>query len=558
MDFRNIYKNVLVLLAASVILCSCEDYLTHDHPTEVTDEDFWTTANECQSALDQCYDWPSGCLTWTAPNLSWTIVECASDNGYWYREFHTDVNHLGSGSLTAAETFTLGSTDTMWGAYYNRIRRINRLIDHIGTAYFTEESDRTRMIADARAWRAWYHMQLLMFYGPHDGVPIVDKVMEGAEISEGHPRNTVEEVLTFCNNEFDELLAIDDDNVMPFLWDKQRRTRMCKAYILTLKMDMNLYFHNYDIAKEAAQEIIDSGVFSLYYTTSTDDDPGKNYRDLFRYVGEDNNERIMYRENGLNEIWARTAPTALNGEGTSCILKSLVDEYELADGRTLSELSEEERTKVEHEPLSVDRDPRLYATVVVPLDSTSVEGFVYDPFCQLDPASATDFSKQGNSKTGYWLKKFNAPEDRNHPWSGTLDFPLYRYAEVLLDYVECCVETGDWQNPKVEEYINMIRNRAGMPDMDKTKYNTQEKVRELYRRERRVELAYEGKRYFDIRRWGIGPETMTGPAEGAWNPNANQYVVVEQRNCTFPKFDSWPIPQTEEIVNESIDQPTGW
>ena len=59
-------------------------------------------------------------------------------------------------------------------------------------------------------------------------------------------------------------------------------------------------------------------------------------------------------------------------------------------------------------------------------------------------------------------------------------FMLYRYAEVLLTYVECLVESGDWQNPDVEKYINMIRNRAGMPNMDKTVYNSQEKVRELY------------------------------------------------------------------------------
>ena len=88
------------------------------------------------------------------------------------------------------------------------------------------------------------------------------------------------------------------------------------------------------------------------------------------------------------------------------------------------------------------------------------------------------------------LKKFIDENDRSTGY-GSLDFPLYRYAEVLLDYVECLVETGDWQNPDVETYINMIRHRAGLPAMDKSVYNTQEKVRELYRRERRVELCFE-------------------------------------------------------------------
>lgn len=110
----------------------------------------------------------------------------------------------------------------------------------------------------------------------------------------------------------------------------------------------------------------------------------------------------------------------------------------------------------------------------------------------------------------YMLKKWLSEQDRASG-RGSLDYVLYRYAEVLLDYVECLVELGDWKNPDVEKYLNMIRNRAGMPNMDKSVYNTQEKVRELYRRERRVELAFEGKRYHDIRRWGIGQETMNGP-----------------------------------------------
>ena len=94
--------------------------------------------------------------------------------------------------------------------------------------------------------------------------------------------------------------------------------------------------------------------------------------------------------------------------------------------------------------------------------------------------------------------------------------------------------------------------------MDKTVYNSQEKVRELYRRERRVEFGFEGKRYDDIRRWNIGAQTMSGSIQGAWNPNTNSFVIIEERNCTFPKNDSWPLPQDEVTANSNISQPTGW
>ena len=270
--------------------------------------------------------------------------------------------------------------------------------------------------------------------------------------------------------------------------------------------------------------------------------------------GQDNKERIMYIGSGCSEAWFRNAPQSLSGQGAASVLRSLVDEYETADGVALKNLPAAEREKLEKNPLEVARDPRLYATVVMPGDNTSFLNYVYEPF---KDGGADQVGKVGASRTGYWAKKFLDEQDRASG-SGSLYFPLYRYAEVLLSYVECLVETGDWQNPDVEKYINMIRNRAGMPNMNKAVYNTQEKVRELYRRERRVELAFEGKRYFDIRRWGIGNETMNGAALGAWNPTTNTYVQVENRACTFPKYNAWPIPQAEETANPNIDQPTGW
>lgn len=554
MELKNIFsKKVLTLLSASILFCGCEDFLTRDHPTAVTDDDFWGTINECNSALGACKYWPQGTHHYSAPYLSYVHLEGTTDNMYWSGNFKGEIANLGNGSAT---TTTGGYMGDIWSEYYMRIRRCNRFLDHVGGAYFVEEYERERMIAEARTWRAWYHMQLLLFYGMHDGIPIQDRVLNGDEIYKA--RNTVQECLDFINTEFDAVIAITDNRIYPFLWEKDRRDRMCKAYALTLKMDLNLQFKQYDIAKAAAKAIIDQGVFELYYNkdaAATDTDPGKHYRDMFRYVGQDNMERIMYRASGCSEVWFRNAPQSLSGQGAASVLRSFVDEFETAEGVALNDLPADERTKFQHDPLYKARDPRLYTTVVMPGDDTSFSNYVYEPFKE---GSADLVGKVGASRTGYWLKKFLDEQDRPNGSGGSLYFPLYRYAEVLLDYVECLVETGDWQNPDVEKYINMIRNRAGMPNMNKAVYNSQEKVRQLYRRERRVELSFEGKRLWDIRRWGIGNEVMNGLAEGAWNPTTNSFVTVENRNCSFPKYDSWPIPQTEETANPNIEQPTGW
>lgn len=245
---------------------------------------------------------------------------------------------------------------------------------------------------------------------------------------------------------------------------------------------------------------------------------------------------------------------SLSGQGCAAPLKTLIDTYETIDGKTIQSLPADERQKFEKDPLYKERDPRLKATIILPGDNSSISNYQYSPF---DPNTGDFIGQVGASPSGYMMKKYIDENDRSTGY-GSLDFVIYRYAEVLLDYVECLVETGDWQNPDVEKYINMIRHRAGLPNMDKSVYNSQEKVRELYRRERRVEFCFEGKRYDDIRRWEIGPQTMAGPAQGAWNPNENAFVQIETRNCTFPKYDSWPLPQQEETANPNIDQPTGW
>ena len=534
-----------------LLFCSCSDFLTRDHPTGVTDDDFWKTMNECETALGQCKAWPNGSYftSNTVTNVAWIHMEGMTDNQYFRSNFQTEVVNLANGSATPTSG---GYISKLWDRYYEYIRRCNRFLEHVDNAYFTLEYERDRMKADVRVWRAWYHMQLLLLYGRHDGIPILEKSLTPTE--NFMSRNTVEECLDFLNREFDAIINITDDNVCPFIWDEGRRARMSRSSALVLKMDLNLQFQKYDIAKAAAKQLIDSGVFELYYTELADEDPGKNYRDLFNYVGKQNKERIIFTSNGLNQFWFRCISMSLGSQGTCGVLKSFVDEFETIDGKTLQSLPANERTEYEKDPLYKERDPRLYTTVMMPGDNTSFKNYTYTPF---DVNSSDYYTKTGAPASGYMLKKFASEQDRASG-RGSLDFMLYRYAEVLLTYVECLVESGDWQNPDVEKYINMIRNRAGMPNMDKTVYNSQEKVRELYRRERRVEFGFEGKRYDDIRRWNIGAQTMSGSIQGAWNPKTNSFVTIEERNCTFPKNDSWPLPQDEVTANPNISQPTGW
>lgn len=553
--YKALTVKVIALVGIMLTIAGCEDFLTRNHPTGVTDDKYWETMKECESALGQCKLWVTGGQSGT--ELGLMFLEGATDNMYFFGNFDQRIVQIGNGSLVVPTSTNSPSNWEVvlntWINNYTYIRRCCRFLEHVDNAYFVDESERTRMKAEARVWRAWYHIRLLNYYGRQDGIPIVDKALAPTEIYLG--RSSVEDCLTFINEELDAVLKIEDDKAFPFIWDDSRRDRMSKSIALAMKMDINLQFKKYDIAKDAAQKLIASEMFELHYSTASDNSPEKNYRDLFRYIGETNKERILFKSSGCKAIWFRNMGTVLGGQGVTAPLKSMIDTYETIEGKTIQSLPESERVKFEKNPSYQPRDPRLNVTIILPEDNTSIPGYAYHPF---DPSGSDFVGKTGASRSGYMMKKYLDLEDRSVGLNGTLDFMIYRYAEVLLDYVECLVETGDWQNSDVKKYINMIRKRAGMPEMDLSVYNTQEKVRELYRRERRVEFAFEGKRYDDIRRWGIGNETMQGTIFGAWNPNENSFVTIENRNCVFPKYDSWPIQQQEVTANPNINQPTGW
>ena len=151
-------------------------------------------------------------------------------------------------------------------------------------------------------------------------------------------------------------------------------------------------------------------------------------------------------------------------------------------------------------------------------------------------------------------------------WGTDRNFPVLRYAEILLSYAEAKIELGQI-DASVYDAINQVRKRAGMPNVDEVKYSTQEKLRELVRRERRVEFAYEGMRRWDIIRWGIAKDVLNQPvvrvegsilttknAEGDFNVNITGTTVEEERTFTVGKNEVMPIPQSIIDANPDIKQ----
>jgi len=285
-----------------------------------------------------------------------------------------------------------------------------------------------------------------------------------------------------------------------------------------------------------------------------------DYKGLFKIANENNSEVILdvqYVESLYgNWVLGVLPPASVGGWCSINPTQSLVDAFECEDGKTI----EESEVYDPKEPY-LHRDPRLAVTVLAP--GNLYEGKRYDPIDVKDP-NGDYYAPYGRSKTGYLVRKYvDDLSDYADMWDCGMNAIVMRYAEVLLMYAECKIELNQIDN-SVYDILDDIRTRAKMPVVDRTRYTGQEKLRELLRRERRVELAMEGLRWFDICRWKIGEQVLNGkvygcllgtvdPVTGALSLT-NERIFVENRKFDPAKHYLWPIPQTVIDATPAIVQ----
>ncbi|MCF2489257.1 RagB/SusD family nutrient uptake outer membrane protein [Dyadobacter sp. CY347] len=525
-------KRTHILLASLLLLGSCnEQFLTKDHPTATTDESFWNTEGEINAALNMIYDQvPTGQFQYKR-NTRITF-EGMTDNAVWFANFFGEVNTIAIGNansqMRGGDWFAV---QPVWEENYIAIRRANRFLEHAGTALI-EPGLKKRYFAEARALRAWLHLDLFLYYGE---VPIVTTVILPTETD--LKKNSRQEIVDFV---VAELEAASAD--LPATYPINDVKRITKGACYTMKTVALLNNRQYAEAAVAAKQVIDMNLYKLH----------PSYVNLFNYQGQVNEERIFIKQAGNNDSFYRSAPGYLGGNACLNPTGSLVNSYETKQGKTLAELGADSTEIYKQSPnYKSNRDPRMDATIAYPGSTYYGELNPWDD----SPNNPNRLAAIYSSKTGYWLRKYVDLADKGK--GGSLDYMVHRYADLLLMYVEALVESGKWNHPDVLKYINQIRNRATMPNANAAVYNSEAKIRELYQRERRVELAFEGSRLFDMRRWKIAEKVMNGVVEGAINPKTKKAVNVETR--TFSQKDYlWPIPARETEGNPNMTQNPGY
>ena len=422
------------------------------------------------------------------------------------------------------------------------------------------------MIAQVKVMRAYDYFDKNWQYG---GVPIIDSYSSREEAQV--PRNTEAEVNKFIEDELDAAIPM-------FLEDKASKAGYIdRATALAIKMRHALYYGKYERAKEAARIIMDMGKFDLE----------EDYGRLFRLEGQDSKEIIAAVQH-METYYGNMFPAIMaNNEdgGWSFMVPTwnLVNAYEMDNGLTKEEAGDYYDPK---HPFA-NRDPRLAMSIAFPgMDwirddgttkvlNTLNDSIVIDNKKVLNLNYST--ASNNSSKTGLTWNKYVYPLNQfADMWDTGMNTILFRYAEVLLSYVEA---ENELNGPSEDVYgkLNQIRNRAGMPIVDRAKYGTQEKLRELIRRERSVEMAGEGLRRADILRWkdaegkmlaetlmngelrcpgGTIDYTETNPYKRAVIIPDSVQLVESRGFSTHNRY--LPIPQKYRDLNDKLEQNPGY
>lgn len=556
MLIKNI-KSWILLAGLFLTATACDDNYLDKLPLEGPSADnFYTNEDELMLGLSGCYKAlnfePKGGRPWPV------ILDVTTDIA-WNRSNH-QMQHLGNGSHDSNN----GSVLIFWREFYQAIGRCNFLLDNIDQLKEEISPDLyARVKAEARFIRAISYHYLIELFG---GVPLVTKSLSLEEAQ--MPRSTKEEVANFVISELQE--AAPDLPVTRS--DDEFAGRATRGAALAFAARTALYNQKWEVAAQAAKAVMDLGVYALH----------DDFRELFTYEGQTSDEIIFslqYLQGIITHATANYFTSRLAGGVSNEVPpQSFVDSYECTDGLPIDESP---LYDPEH-PLE-NRDPRLGHTVVLPGsvlfgykfmthdDSTMTWNYNTTPPTRV---KNTDARHAYASYTGYLWRKYTDIEDMNDDSNSTINLILMRYAGVLLIYAEAKIEAGQI-DASVYDAINQVRQRPGidMPPIEPGK--SQAELRSVVRKERKYELATEGLRLFDIRRWRIAEEVMDGPFLGRipngllssapeidenGTPdysnvaNHEDMRLVEIRNFDPARDYVWPIPNIEVLTNENMEQ----
>lgn len=576
-------KKLFLNLFASLLLFSGCESLDYIPGNQMSEQNFWLTEDHARQAAVGMYaamraDWCFG--------MEFTFDMCSD-----IADGTTPWADISRGASFASNS---SGVQNHWQYLYELVHRANTVIRNVKNMPISSETI-NRVTGEAKFLRAMAYFRMLNCWG---GVPYYD---ESCDINEqfsnlSAPRSSAEEIR-------DHVLADLSDAIelLPVKWESSDLGRATKGAAYALRGKVYLYSSQWEKAKDDFEEIVYDKSTQYGYSLHPD------YNDLFRlYNGRHSDEMIF----SIQSIDGNTSGYALNIVGyfgnkstlrliaSNCIVPSvkLVDMYENLDGTPFdwdtlfpgySDGGSELRRKymcvaidqgstrvtdtLDCDTLKVadtyrNRDPRLSLNVITPYShylgtdagSTPMDKqFVLaDPSKGGSPMEAMAFMRNSEGWNSYFWRKWIPTGNLDGYWGEynrtPYEFPLIRLGDVILMLAEAYNELGMIDKAVVE--LNKIRSRVGMPLFNNgTSWlvvNGKEEMSERIRRERAFELAGEGQRYWDLRRWGLLEQSVCDARD--------IFGDLMYTRSYQPRHELWPIPLVEMERNRNLTQNPGW
>ena len=587
------YKWLAFLVGIGLFLMSaCTDSYESLPVDQFTEEyAFSTTDSLGRQALGQLYYIYS--LIRNGHNgVGGDYLDAASDDAISIRQNDPDVYKLAIGRYTAANRVY---SDMDWATYYTGIRRANIIINNIHVVPFNstfinaegEEKVLNHTVkAEARFLRTYFYFELVKRYG---AVPLLgDRVYKLGDDME-IPRNTFKECIDYMVSELEDIKYDLRSVSMPDPATSAHAATIEAA--MALKCRILLYaasplfngktvtvesanqkelvgYADYDISRwkvaaDAAKDFIDT----FGPTGRRRFDLSRNYMAIFLsfYSTAANPELIFFRQGGNNRsIETANGPLGFSGNalgnGRTNPTQNLVDAFLMRDGKLRGE---SERYPYNTQTPYVNRDPRLTLNILHNGSNWLGRVLETNQGGANNPTSSAEYTK-----TSYYMRKFMGNFTGQPIYADTWHlWVMFRYAEILLNYAEALNEYELAPSQEVYNVIIAIRTRAGIEAGTNRLYGlepgmTREEMRIIIQNERRIEMAFEEQRYWDIRRWRIAEEVFKTPLRGmsiVKTFTSTVYTEVDVLNVNFEeKRYLYPIPYSEVIMNSNMVQNPKW
>ena len=540
-------KQIFIILAlfVTVSFSACSDFLDEDVRGQENLDTYFQSENDAESFLTGCYNAITFHGWWQIENF-WILTDMCSDD-LWMGNTTQDQ----SGYISLAHYQGVGQSNgtlsNFWQYRYKGILRTNIAIERIPEAPIRDERKKERLIGEAKFLRAYFYFELVKNFG---GVPIIKGFLLPEEVS-GITRSSKEDVYALIEQDLTDAAKVLPQRSEYSATDMGRATRgaalgmLGKAY---------LYQDKFEKAREVLKTVIDEGEYKLM----------PDFGDVWSIDAENNEESLFEVQNMYDETYEL-------GGSLSIVTgnRSGGDQDGWAWGlptanleNAFIEAGDTERlrwTIIKHGATEIAGEDNFDELITAQGDQNGDGTYCIDP--------AKHKSARINRK--FWLPYAKRPKNYNQP-RVPLNHRVLRYADVLLMYAEACNETGD--DATARNALNQVRNRV---NLDAVTVSGNE-LRDAIRTERRLELACENQRLYDIRRWtdNNGKKAISNimGLNGSfvlWNTNEttadpyeweNQYEP-SNKGITFNESRDllFPIPLYEiTMSNGSITQNPGW